>query len=93
VTQTTLGRHDALRAVMQRLHHASFRKAVLTAYSGRCALSAFPEPLLPRTPMIVDKGLGLTVVRGVTIRQPIPMKSRPDRDRLALRVDRVQAGG
>ena len=32
-----------LRAVKQRLHQASFRKAVITAYDGRCALSGLPE--------------------------------------------------
>ena len=35
-----------MRAVKQRLHQASFRRAVITAYSGRCALSGLPEPLL-----------------------------------------------
>ena len=32
-------------AVKQRLHQASFRRAVITAYNGRCALSGLPEPL------------------------------------------------
>ena len=39
-------RRYALRAVKQRLHQASFRDAVITAYRGRCALSGLPEPLL-----------------------------------------------
>src|SRR3981189_1745197 len=39
-------RRYALRAVKQRLHQASFREAVITAYNGRCALSGMPEPLL-----------------------------------------------
>ena len=39
-------RRYALRAVKQRLHQASFREAVITAYDGRCALSGLPEPLL-----------------------------------------------
>ena len=39
-------RRYALRAVKQRLHQASFREAVITAYNGRCALSGLPEPLL-----------------------------------------------
>jgi putative restriction endonuclease len=39
-------RRYALRSVKQRLHQASFREAVITAYSGRCALSGLPEPLL-----------------------------------------------
>jgi putative restriction endonuclease len=32
--------------VQQRLHQASFRQAVITAYDGRCALSGLPETLL-----------------------------------------------
>jgi putative restriction endonuclease len=39
-------RRYALRAVKQRLHQASFREAVITAYKGRCALSGLPEPML-----------------------------------------------
>jgi putative restriction endonuclease len=39
-------RRYALRTVKQRLHEASFREAVITAYSGRCALSGLAEPLL-----------------------------------------------
>lgn len=39
-------RRYALRSVKQRLHQASFRAAVITAYQGRCALSGLPEPLL-----------------------------------------------
>ena len=39
-------RRYALREVKQRLHQASFREAVITAYKGRCALSGLPEPLL-----------------------------------------------
>jgi putative restriction endonuclease len=44
--ETALERRYALRAVKQRLHQASFREAVITAYNGRCALSGLPEPLL-----------------------------------------------
>jgi putative restriction endonuclease len=44
--ETALERRYALRAVKQRLHQASFREAVITAYNGRCALSRLPEPLL-----------------------------------------------
>jgi putative restriction endonuclease len=44
--ETALERRYALRAVKQRLHQASFREAVITAYDGRCALSGLPEPLL-----------------------------------------------
>jgi putative restriction endonuclease len=39
-------RRYALRAVKRRLHQASFREAVITAYHGRCALSGLPEALL-----------------------------------------------
>ena len=37
--ENALERRYALRAVKQRLHQASFREAVITAYNGRCALS------------------------------------------------------
>jgi putative restriction endonuclease len=37
--ETAFERRYALRAVKQRLHQASFREAVITAYNGRCALS------------------------------------------------------
>ena len=39
-------RRYALREAKQRLHQASFREAVITAYRGRCALSGLREPLL-----------------------------------------------
>lgn len=39
-------RRYALRVVKQRLHQATFREAVITAYEGRCAFSGLPEPLL-----------------------------------------------
>ena len=39
-------RRYALRTVKQRLHQATFREAVVTAYRGRCALSGLPEPML-----------------------------------------------
>src|SRR5882762_1865217 len=44
--ENALERRYALRAVKERLHQASFREAVITAYDGRCALSGLPEPLL-----------------------------------------------
>jgi putative restriction endonuclease len=44
--ESALERRYALRAVKQRLHQASFRHAVITAYNGRCSLSGLPEPLL-----------------------------------------------
>jgi putative restriction endonuclease len=40
-SENALQRHYALRAANQRLHQASFREAVITAYSGRCALAGF----------------------------------------------------
>ena len=39
-------RRYALRHVKQRLHQASFREAIISAYNGRCALSGLAEPLL-----------------------------------------------
>lgn len=39
-------RRYGLRVVSQRLHQATFREAVLTAYDGRCAISRLPEPRL-----------------------------------------------
>ena len=49
-------RRYALRAVKQRLHQASFREAVITAYNGRCALSGLPEPmLLDAAHIVADK--------------------------------------
>ena len=43
---TEPARRYALRSVQQRLHQASFRQAVISAYDSRCALSGLPEPLL-----------------------------------------------
>jgi putative restriction endonuclease len=40
--------------VKQRLHQASFREAVITAYGGRCALSRLPEPMLLDAAHIVE---------------------------------------
>jgi putative restriction endonuclease len=39
-------RRYALREVKSRLHQATFRSAVITAYGGRCALSGLPESSL-----------------------------------------------
>jgi putative restriction endonuclease len=48
-------RKYALRLVRQRLHQATFREAVLTAYDNRCAISGLPEPrLLDAAHIIVD---------------------------------------
>jgi putative restriction endonuclease len=44
--ETTLERRYGLRIVKQRLHQASFREAVISAYNGRCAVSRLPESLL-----------------------------------------------
>jgi len=49
-------RRYALRTVKQRLHQASFRDAVITAYRGRCALSRLPEPMLLDAAHIVADG-------------------------------------
>jgi putative restriction endonuclease len=47
-------RRYALRTVQQRLHQASFRQAVISAYGGRCAISGLPEPLLLDAAHIVE---------------------------------------
>ena len=60
-----LERRYALRTVKQRLHQASFREAVITAYKGRCALSGLPEALLLDAAHIIsdkDEQLGQPVV-------------------------------
>ena len=44
--ETAAERRYALRTVKQRLHQASFREAVLSAYGGRCAISNLPEEAL-----------------------------------------------
>ncbi|MBN8490318.1 MAG: HNH endonuclease [Burkholderiales bacterium] len=54
--ESALDRRYALREVQHRLHQASFREAVITAYNGRCALSGLPEPiLLDAAHIIADK--------------------------------------
>lgn len=63
--ENALERRYALRAVKQRLHQASFREAVITAYDGRCALSGLPEQrLLDAAHIISDKNerLGQPIV-------------------------------
>lgn len=65
VREPSLERRYALRAVQQRLHQASFREAVITAYKGRCALSGLPEPMLLDAAHIIadaDERLGQPVV-------------------------------
>ncbi|RYD14467.1 MAG: HNH endonuclease [Lysobacteraceae bacterium] len=49
-------REYAIRAVKQRLHQATFRQAVLTAYDGRCALSGLPEIRLLDAAHIIRDG-------------------------------------
>jgi len=49
-------RRYALRLVSQRLHQATFREAVLTAYAGRCAISRLPEPRLLDAAHIMPDG-------------------------------------
>ncbi len=64
--ETAVDRRYALREVKQRLHQASFREAVIAAYSGRCAISGIPEPLLLDAAHIVEDGneeLGQPVVQ------------------------------
>jgi len=63
--ESALERRYALCETKQRLHQASFREAVITAYNGRCALSGLPEPLLLDAAHIVadkDEQLGQPVV-------------------------------
>jgi putative restriction endonuclease len=55
VPPDTPERRYALREVKSRLHKASFRDAVLTAYGGRCAISHLPEPrLLDAAHIVMD---------------------------------------
>jgi putative restriction endonuclease len=66
VPQTSAERRYALRQVKQRLHQASFREAVISAYRGRCALSGLREPvLLDAAHIIEDKNepLGQPIVQ------------------------------
>ena len=58
-------RRYALRQVRQRLHQHTFREAVLSAYSQRCAISGLPEPRLLDAAHIIsdkDEDLGLPIV-------------------------------
>jgi putative restriction endonuclease len=63
--ESAIERRYALRTVKQRLHQASFREAVITAYNGRSALSGLAEPLLLDAAHIVsdeDENLGQPLV-------------------------------
>lgn len=58
-------RRYAFAAVKRRLHQASFRAAVITAYSERCALSGLREPRLLDAAHIVsdtDETMGQPIV-------------------------------
>jgi putative restriction endonuclease len=76
---TSIERRYTLRAAKQRLHQASFREAVITAYQGRCALSGLPEPMLLDAAHIMadaDELLGQPVVQnGLPFRRPITPRS------------------
>jgi putative restriction endonuclease len=66
VPQTSVERRYALRQVQQRLHQATFREAVITAYRGRCALSGLREPVLLDAAHIIEDAheqLGQPVVQ------------------------------
>jgi putative restriction endonuclease len=54
IPATAMERRYALTAVKQRLHQAVFREAVIAAYSGRCAVSGLPEPLLLDAAHIIE---------------------------------------
>jgi putative restriction endonuclease len=47
-------RRYALQIVKQRLHQASFRQAIISAYDGRCAISNLPEHRLVDAAHIVE---------------------------------------
>jgi putative restriction endonuclease len=58
-------RRYGLQLVRNRLHQATFREAVLTAYGQRCAISGLPEPRLLDAAHIVadqDEDLGQPIV-------------------------------
>ncbi len=66
VPETSAERRYALRQVQQRLHQATFREAVITAYRGRCALSGLREPVLLDAAHIIEdrhERLGQPVVQ------------------------------
>jgi len=59
-------RRYALRVVKQRMHQATFREAVISAYESRCAISGLPESRLLDAAHIIedkDEALGQPVVR------------------------------
>ena len=83
-------RRYALRTVKQRLHQASFREAVISAYRGRCSLSGLPEKrLLDAAHIIPDANEQLGTARcaqwNTAVEDP-PRRFRllPDRHRSRL---------
>lgn len=54
VPESAAERRYALRQVKQRLHQATFREAVISAYRGRCALSGLRESILLDAAHIVE---------------------------------------
>jgi len=64
-SESVAERRYALREVKTRLHQATFRSAVITAYGGRCALSGLPESRLLDAAHIAadsDERLGQPIV-------------------------------
>lgn len=62
----TPARRYALRVVKQRMHQATFREAVISAYGSRCAISGLPEARLLDAAHIIedrDEALGQPVVK------------------------------
>lgn len=49
-------RRYSFQLIRQRLHQATFREAVLTAYGNRCAISGLPEPRLLDAAHIIADG-------------------------------------
>ncbi len=54
--KSAIERCYALRSVKQRLHQATFRQTVITAYKGRCAISRLPEQRLLDAAHIISDG-------------------------------------
>ena len=72
LSESPAERQLALQAVKQRLYHATFREAVITAYKGRWALSGLLEPLLLRTVIGLVPAIG-TIPDTRSIAVPIPL--------------------
>ncbi len=69
--ENAVERRYALRTVQQRLHQATFREAVISAYGGRCAFSGLPEKrLLDAAHIVSDNNERFgqpTVINGLTL--------------------------